>query len=373
MRSASVVGKGARGEHVVAAHGLRGLASAMVVFAHIIGGPARHVYADNATYVALTRAPWHLATFGVMLFFVISGFVILPSALRYAPGEFALRRGLRLYPLFAVLSVLFVALNAVTNAYPKINTPLAVVAGFTFTNLFTGTDQLTPNAWSLSYEVMFYALTCAVVTLAVKRRDRLTGTLAVAAALAFVLAFPIALYFVAGVAIRLLRWRYPDGSRATRWVELLAFAGMTALASHAHYEYWWRDFRDPVVVPLILLTATYFYCAVAPESWTERLLGNRVFAYLGTISYSLYLVHPYIYLALRKLFVRHGLFTDDWLLSMLPFALLVAGGSLVASHVVHLWLERWPYERFFRQRIYRADRIARGDPATDATMTAQRA
>ena len=365
--------KPARGEHVAAAHGLRGLASAMVVFAHVIGGPARHIYADNAAYVDAVRAPWHLATFGVQLFFVISGFVILPSALRYDAGEFALRRALRLYPLFAALSVLFVVMNIATDAYPKINTPLAVVSGFLFLNLFTGTDQLTPNAWSLTYEVMFYALTAGVVTFAVKRRDRVAGAVSILAAVAFVLAFPIAIYFVAGAAIRLLRWRRPEGSGTTLLVEVVAFVAMVTLASRGHYEYWWHDFRDPFVVALIVATAVYFYCAVAPGSFTEKLLGNRVFAYLGTISYSLYLVHPYIYLALRKLFVRWGLFTSDLIGAMLLFGLLVFAISLLASHVVHLWLERWPYERFFRQRIYRADRIARGDPATDATMTAQRA
>src|SRR3546814_12014022 len=86
-----------------------------------------------------------------------SELVILPSVLRYSTGQFALRRFLRLYPLFLTLTLLFVLLNAVTNAYPDLNNWPTILAGVTFTNLFWHTEQLTPNAWSLTFEVIFYS------------------------------------------------------------------------------------------------------------------------------------------------------------------------------------------------------------------------
>src|SRR3546814_6945714 len=92
-----------------------------------------------------------------------SELVILPSVLRYSTGQFALRRFLRLYPLFLTLPLLFVLLNAVTNAYPDLNNWPTILAGVTFTNLFWHTEQLTPNAWSLTFEVIFYSLTCLAV------------------------------------------------------------------------------------------------------------------------------------------------------------------------------------------------------------------
>src|SRR5690606_4351233 len=97
------------------------------------------------------------------LFFVISGFVIWPSVVRYSPGQFALRRFMRLYPLFLALTLLFMGLNLAANAYPHLNDAKTIAAALSFTNIFVGTEQLTPNAWSLSFEVMFYALTCATV------------------------------------------------------------------------------------------------------------------------------------------------------------------------------------------------------------------
>src|SRR3546814_5038332 len=82
-----------------AAHGLRGIAALMVFSAHLLGGSAEHVYQDHSAYVQFVLRPWQFGVYGVYLFFTISGFVILPSVLRYSTGQFALRRFLRLYPL----------------------------------------------------------------------------------------------------------------------------------------------------------------------------------------------------------------------------------------------------------------------------------
>ena len=65
------------------AHGLRGIASMMVFFAHLLGGTAEHIYSGRADYVAFVERPWNFGVYGVELFFVISGFVILPSVMRY--------------------------------------------------------------------------------------------------------------------------------------------------------------------------------------------------------------------------------------------------------------------------------------------------
>src|SRR3546814_16194799 len=75
-----------------AAHGLRGIAALMVFSAHLLGGSAEHVYQDHSAYVQFVLRPWQFGVYGVYLFFTISGFVILPSVLRYSKGQLALRR-----------------------------------------------------------------------------------------------------------------------------------------------------------------------------------------------------------------------------------------------------------------------------------------
>lgn len=343
----------------VAAHGLRGLAAVMVLFAHILGGTAEHIYGHDEAYVQAVKAPWYLGTFGVELFFVISGFVILPSALRYAPHEFALRRLLRLYPLFFVLSVIFVALNAATHAYPKLDTVEAVVSGFLFINLFTGTEQLTPNAWSLTYEVMFYILMCGTVHFCLRERSRVGAILMIVASTAFLIAFPIAIYFLMGCAIWLMTRRAWSVPLNPRLLEGATLCLTILFAAQGHFEYRWSDFQNPVVVPIILSTGCYFYFAVQPRSLTAAALDNPLMRYLGTVSYSLYLVHPYTYYLTRWLFSKFGLFTENIAASITLFAAVVVLLTLPLTHLVHVGLELWPYQRFFRQKIYR-DKARRG-------------
>ncbi len=355
--STGVAAKG--GEFNVAAHGLRGLAAVMVLFAHILGGTAEHIYGHNDTYVQAVKAPWYLGTFGVELFFVISGFVILPSALRYVPREFALRRFLRLYPLFFALSVIFVALNAATNAYPKLNNVETVVSGFLFINLLTGTEQLTPNAWSLTFEVMFYVLMCGVVHFCVRERSMARGGMMIAASLTFLIAFPIAIYFVMGCGIWLMTRRAWSVRVNPRLLEAATLCLTILFAAQGHFEYRWSDFQNPVVVPIILSTGCYFYFAVQPGSLTAAALDNRLMRYLGTVSYSLYLVHPYTYYLTRWLFAKLGWFTDNVALSIALFAGVVVLLTIPLTHLVHVTLELWPYKRFFRQGIYR-EKASRG-------------
>lgn len=338
----------------VAAHGLRGVASLMVFFAHLLGGTAEHIYASNSAYVAAIGPFWNFGTFGVCLFFAISGFVILPSALHYSPREFAARRFLRVYPLFFVLSVLYVALNAATNLYPETNNLTAILAGLTFLNLFAHTEQLTPNAWSLTFEVWFYVFTGAFVFFAIRRPNKLGLAALGLLAVLFIARYPIALYFVAGGLIRLAYDRY-DWMRVGRHrlAESAALATCVFISTRGHYDYHWSDFQNAEVPLLVAATALYFGLAVSRNSLTALLLGNRLLRYFGTVSYSLYLVHPYTYFLTRSLFSHAHLFTANVVVSM---AFIVAASAItwILTHLANRSLELWPYELVYHQKIYRS-------------------
>ncbi|BBC72710.1 acyltransferase [Altererythrobacter sp. B11] len=340
-----------------ATHALRGFASLAVFWAHLLGGTAEHIYAHDERYVGLIHAPWCFGRWGVVLFFAISGFVILPSIRRYSLGEFALRRFLRLYPLFLAFSVMFVVLNALTNEYPGTNSPGAVVSGLLFLNLFSHTDQLTPNAWSLTYEVMFYTLAAGGYFLAVTRRSAIGGAIAAVLGALFLLRYPIAAFFLGGVLVRLAcdaGLRPPPG--AVRSGEVLYGLACIALASSFHFDFSQADMANPFAWALMAATIGYFYFAVQPESLTTLAARSRILIYLGTVSYSLYLVHPYVYYVMRTLFQRAGLFTADWAFSMALFIAVTTPVALALTHLAHKAFEVGPYEWFFRQRIYRKQR-----------------
>lgn len=212
---------------------------------------------------------------------------------------------------------------------------------------------MTPNAWSLTYEVMFYILMFAIVHFAVRRRRLWQGSAAVAAGLAFLIAFPIAIFFVLGALIRLASQHERQASTHPRIFEMGSLILMLGFASQGHFEYRWSDFGNPVVVPIIVSTACYFYFAVLPGSLTAMALDNRVMRYLGTVSYSLYLVHPYVYFLVRWAFDRLGLFTDSVGVSIALFGGVVVLLTLPITHLIHVTLELGPYQRVFRQRVYR--------------------
>lgn len=346
-------GKTASKEFNPTVHGLRGVAAMMVFLAHILGGVGENVYPNVQSYLSLTHGPANFGRWGVWLFFVISGYVILPSVLRYTPREFALRRFFRLYPLFFAFSLLFITINALTNAFPDLNSIHTIISALLMINLLTETQQLTPNAWSLSYEVLFYAMACAMVHVAVRRRHLLGTALLIAVAAWIVSRYPAMAFFLAGIGARLLEDASIRPSLLVRQgLEILTLSGCVYLASAEHYNYLAKDLGDWRSYALYVCTAVYFYMAISPGSLTTPILKNPSFFYLGTVSYSLYIAHPYTYVILRKVFTHFGLFIDNWLASIAVFIALTVPVTLAFTHVVYRLLERYPYHWYFHERVF---------------------
>ncbi|MHA6266515.1 acyltransferase family protein [Aliiroseovarius sp. CAU 1755] len=330
------------GGHNAGIHGLRGVAAAMVLFAHIIGGTAEHVYSASPGYLAVAEPLWNFGTFFVYLFFAISGYVILPSAFRYSPGDFAFRRMVRIYPLFLACSLVFIVGNLIWNLEPEVNNPTAIFHALTFTNLLVGAKQLTPNAWSLSYEMMFYALAAAGAYAVLQRRFGLGLVVAVASA-AFVALYPKAIYFTVGIMVFAM-----NSEGMTRKIplrplaELAAAIGLAVAASQSHFDFHPGELSQPITLTCLTLTGIYFLLAVEPDSLTARALSARWAQYLGTISYSLYLVHPYVYMPMRVLFQRFDLFGDNVVLSVAIFGTVTALASVALAQFSFVIFEKFP-------------------------------
>lgn len=345
---------GRDGDFNTAAHALRGLAAALVFYAHIFGGVGENVYPDDIGYNDAIAGFCNVATASVFLFFIISGFVIYRSATEYSFKEFMTRRFVRIYPLFAFVTILFIVLNATTNRYPELNDPYTILAGLTFTNLFTQTDQLAPNAWSLSYEVVFYVLTAGGALLA---RGALRAPLLLVFSglcLYFLWVYPKALFFLGGIGIRLLmdrNIRLPQP--AVRWIEIVSLAAAIAVLSLAKNPFQQADFMHARAWLSLGLLVVFFYAAVHESSLTAKYLSRRFFFFLGTVSYSLYLIHPYVYLPARIAFEKLGLFSGPHMPSVFAFALVTTPVVLGVTYVSYLLFERAPYRLAFHQTVFR--------------------
>lgn len=182
---------------------LRGIAVLGVVVEHL----TYLVFGGVRAYVI---TPWFdVGKFGVMVFFLVSGYIIPASLERRGDlRRFWTGRAFRLYPLLIVAMTaigLFCALG-LASLEGRVNGdwPAMVLAHLTMLQDVLGVPNFLNVLWTLSYEMLFYLL---VTALYVTGQHRRTGALAVGFAVAAVVAAPV----LPAVVLS-------DGSARTRWV-----------------------------------------------------------------------------------------------------------------------------------------------------------
>ena len=173
--------------------GLRAVAVLLVVYAHL----SRTLF----TGARAVTAEWlHAGTAGVMLFFLVSGYIIPASLERHGSlRTFWVSRLCRLLPLYVVVTVAVVALHGfgLLPLDPALAAdPLtAAVAHATLLPHLLGVPLVTPVLWTLTFEMAFYLLVGALFAL---RRHRAGAPLALVLAVVAVGTAPLAPGVAAG-------------------------------------------------------------------------------------------------------------------------------------------------------------------------------
>ncbi|MFT4012373.1 MAG: acyltransferase [Paracoccus sp. (in: a-proteobacteria)] len=320
-------------------HGGRGLFALSVVIYHVFNSGLPPV-----------PMPWLLhqgfdsLKFGVELFFMISGYVIVGTMARArTPVQFIADRATRIYPvLWAVLPVAILANLSVARG------PLAdggilgnlgmILANFLALGPVLPVTVIYGVTWTLSFEFAFYLL--GFMILLGRRRGLDLTWLALALGLSYCVTEPRALYFLPGVLVA-LGWveKVPLLrllSRAPLFC-LLAFlalwqAGSSDAIPHIPPIYQWHHGWIWLTGPLAFLAATTFMNGlVHGRGLMSRLLQTGPFIWLGTISYSLYIWHPLVLGPVKNLFRKlalpehlGALTQPAFLLITLPVCLLIA-------------------------------------------------
>ena len=361
-------GASLEGGRLAALDGLRGVAVLLVVLYHYFGGwtfvDTTLLYPYGARF-----AEWPLVRdgqVGVELFFLISGFVIFESLRRArSPAEFAAKRADRLVLPMLVLSTLsFTVLTLLPTPFFELRPSDFLVSwSFTAPELWHWLDAeasyIDPSYWTLFVEVRFYLLmalvwfalgrsasravaTIAALALAAILGEAMllaTGLLDVAKALDLVL-FPTHLsLFAAGVLYSRLFRR-----EAALW-EVTALAALVLVGTlrlvGAPYDL--GAFLN-LLGWLVLFHLAFVVLALRPR-WLGW-LAARPLVGLGRVSYSLYLVHQGVGLALISRLPR------DWPLwaqltgVLAVFALMVA----IAALSWHFFEQRRPFTTLLRRR-----------------------
>lgn len=329
---------------------LRGIAAMWVVLFHAAEGG--HVDALRAALPqGLSMALFDAGHYGVAIFFALSGFVIAHSLRDVVPswgflGRFALRRSIRLDPPYwasmaVVLGFAWVSARVKHEgfAWPP---PESIAAHLLYLQVLLRQPPINVVYWTLTYEIQFYLflafMLVAARQLVVRARWRWAWPAAwvMIAALAFVAATGWFGRLPAGVFLNLwatffagvLGYRAPADRRAG-----LALAALVVVM--------WLAPGSDTFARISAATALLLALAL----WTRRIergLDWRWLQFLGTISYSLYLLHNPLIGAtgfvLRR-FVGEGLTAS--ILSLVVLVGVSVAGAWAFWRTVELTAHRW--------------------------------
>lgn len=326
-------------QHNPAIHGLRGMAAAMVFTLHLYGALITGGLVDPAVVPSPLKSLAAVGHRGVELFFLISGWLIAGSLARHrSAGHFLLRRLLRIYPAFLVPHVvIFAAGPWIGYAWMAELDPLGWLGHFVSNLLLLPGLLKLPIAnivtWTLSLEMAFYLLAAGAWVIG-QQRERwrkaagVTGWLAVAAVVVY--RHRRTAFFAVGVLVWWMQRRRADlaeGLRRIPGLDMVGLAGLCLL-----FE---RAFAVSLVFGLAALVAI-----AGNRGVVCRLLGTRLFQYLGEISYSFYLWHTLVLFGLKRVVAPAvGLSAGHpgWIAL---FAAMAVAGSVLAGDLSYRWMER---------------------------------
>lgn len=285
---------------------IRGLAALSVVYLHAS-------LAFHASATPLEQKIFYVlgmildpGKFGVVVFFMVSGFVV-PFSLRGKKGSglarFALSRFFRLYPLYWLSIAASLALGVLLHEVPPDWSTILI--NVTMLQQFVGAPNIIGVYWTLQIELIFYAAAALLFLYGVLGKPRAlerAAALALTSAaglgiLRFVtrqplpVAVPLALclMFTGTLWRRFIVEGEADAGRRAKRMLVLFLAAMPAVSLVAynfdagHNEIWYR------------YTLTY-YAAIAAFILLTRYVRVQapVFVWLGRISYAVYLFHPLV-------------------------------------------------------------------------------
>jgi exopolysaccharide production protein ExoZ len=359
-------------QRMAALEGLRGVAAFLVVIHHYVNWVIDYTQPGSLQALVYGVAG-HLGATGVQLFFVLSGFLIhfilMSRPQKYGP--FLKRRIVRVVPLawFCISLALFIMFMRGRYEVPAMtgNIWIDIIGNYLLIPGIFPALALYQVTWTLSYEMLFYAV-CPLLVM-MYQAFRLTSLARVAISLSFVplifwlsrYHFSVA-YFVVGV---LVAEALPLLKRHDR----LAFFTNLAAIFYAVPMIIWNQFiagelaRYPletkgiwtIMQQFCFLGPAFFLlvaATVGPEKSLARILALTPIRFIGAISYSLYLTHILVLGGLMALF--HWVLPTTIYMSVFEYFAFMGLFIILAigfASVTYLMIERpfsldrkWPWQ-----------------------------
>ena len=319
-------------------------------------GAALLPYGDSLAWIPMAKVGY----FGVYLFFVVSGFVISLSLERSrGPMDFALLRGIRLWPTLIICGTLTFALTTVFGPAELERSVAEYLISLTFVppahvGKFLGQDSLEwldGAYWSLWTEVRFYAIAAILFFLSKERFLALWFGFALFSSAVFMLgkfqggAFDSLAsllfadhqpYFTAGIALAALRQGRQRGTaRLLLGFGIFQAFGYAALTTSS-------GLTPAHIIGLVFIFAVACHAMLGRGAFP--VLAARPMVVIGSASYAYYLLHQNAGLALLE--VLSSGFAVSGALSVLAVQVVILAFSVVLT----LHIEA-PLRRLLRRQV----------------------
>jgi peptidoglycan/LPS O-acetylase OafA/YrhL len=359
---------------------LRGVACLFVVYAHVVVNYAKNhkIDLDSVSFIQdYVTTPLgiiqNFGWFGVVLFFLISGYIITHTMQRESAGSFVIKRIFRIYPAFLVCVIITAVVRHYLNGkefYDIENYLLAMTLSGIWPERQYG---LLGVEWTLVIEMKFYAITLLVFWFH-KHSPRAAISLQlslVAAAIYFCrdfgntfFLFTVSISYVPFLITGQLLYFLQRGMIGrnfflTATVVALAVAIFGIKSYHPRY----LAADNSYLVTFVYCYVIFCFAAI----YSSRIQSNQFTTFFEKISYSLYLYHGLVSFAILDFLTPH--IDNHW---------LRIGISLAAGFSVSWWSYRYveePAQQLSRWIIKRSSQLlsarsvsAEGDatpPSTD--------
>ncbi|GAA3448428.1 acyltransferase family protein [Dactylosporangium matsuzakiense] len=370
MRNVQPAAPAKREGRLAALDGLRLVAALLVVSYHYVGTARSDLWErpNNEIFTHLYGVAVY-GSFGVQLFFIVSGFVICMSSWGRRLSDFLISRIVRLYPMYWVavaLTFTVVYLNRPTaddvHVIFRVHSLSDLLLNFTMAQEAFGVPHIDWVYWTLWAELKFYLLFAIVVALGVTYRRVLTFcALWMAAAVLFgSLNIPIvntvvqpayAPYFVAGILL------YCVHRFGSTWLLWGMIAGCLLVAQHQLLvDVRWNSAYVGHSLKWVyaeFLVLAFFGCVAAVAlGWTSWARW-RWLTVAGALTYPLYLLHQDI----GVIFIR----SMQGEIAPWPLLAITVGGMLLLAYLSHRLVEV-PFAPLMKKALRRSfDAVGRAD------------
>jgi peptidoglycan/LPS O-acetylase OafA/YrhL len=365
-------------EHIKPLTSLRGIAAIIITIHHFSIALVPSWGATIETQTKLMKNCYLC----VDLFFILSGFILAHVYINYfqknvtskAYESFVISRFARIYPLHIVTLLIFVGLECIKLAryhWLSINNPnLLIGIDPPFTGaydppsilssilLLQAIDYKTPPlfdivtywnqpSWSISAEFLIYLLFPFLCLFIMKKRNLGTGIISVLAFLAvcWVLksgtlnhsGIPSLIRCLSECVLGIIAYKIYKKGYFQKWFEQdwLANIVLISILITMHFG----NILLPFIFPLFCLL---ILCWGLNQGSVGKFLSSKPIVFLGTISYSLYLVHWFIQELVKFIWQAkfHRVFDTGW--NFYQSSAIVALGlgiSLFVAVITYRWIE----------------------------------